>query len=228
MFCGRVVGENADRCGKLHGLTSQQTEIASFYVRDAHEQRESSQSNRGRVTGLALVMGGRSFSVSSSRVKRQIRVATEREVIASQRSGTHELSSDRGIRRWAIGLTSLSFTVLQSVCTLVMALSGVRMMIGLGALAAVAAGAKAPATGFHQDGVRIPMMVVAVLGACLNLCMIWRIRSLRSRPSSQWRQQPITRRRLWGERLQIILAVITLFLVLAEFLSHRYIFRLVG
>ena len=102
------------------------------------------------------------------------------------------------------------------------------MIIGLGALAAVAAGATAPAAGFHQDGVRIPMMILAVLGSCINLYMIWKIRFLRNRPSSQWRQQPITRRRLWGERVQITLAVITLFLVLAEFLSHRYIFRLVG
>jgi hypothetical protein len=68
----------------------------------------------------------------------QIRVATERAVIASQRSEIRELSSDRGVRRWAVGLTSLFFIALQSVCTLVMALSGVRLIIGLGALAAVA------------------------------------------------------------------------------------------
>ena len=109
-----------------------------------------------------------------------------------------------------------------------MALSGVRLVIGLGALAAVAAGAKGPATGFHQDAIRIPMMVLAVLGSCINLYMIWRIRSLRKRPSSQWRQQPISSRRLWGERVQITLAVVTLILVVAELLSHHYIFRLVG
>jgi len=180
------------------------------------------------VTGLAFVLGARISSVSSSRVKRQTRVATERAVIASQRSETHEVSSGRGIRRWAVGLTSLFFIVLQSVCTLAMALSGVRMIIGLGALAAVAAGAQAPATGFHQDAIRIPMMVLAVLGSCINLYMIWRIRSLRNRPSARWRQQPITRRRLWGERVQITLALVTLFLILAEFLSHHYVFRLVG
>ena len=157
-----------------------------------------------------------------------MRVATERKVIASPRSEALELSSDRGKRRWAVALASLSFIILQSVCTLLMALSVVRMIIGLGALAAVAAGARAPATGFHQDGVRIPMMVLAVLGSCINLYMIWRIRSLRSHPSSQWRQRPIMRQRLWGERIQITLAVVTLILVLAEFLSHHYIFRLVG
>jgi hypothetical protein len=167
------------------------------------------------------------FSVTLAGVKRHIGVATKRVEIASLRSETHEHSSDRGIRRWAVGLTSLFFIVLQSACTLVMALSGVRLIIGLGALAAVAAGAQATATGFHQDAIRIPMMALAVLGSCINLYMIWRIRSLRNRPSAQWRQQAITRRRLWGERVQITLAIVALFLVLAEFLSHRHIFGLV-
>jgi hypothetical protein len=108
-----------------------------------------------------------------------------------------------------------------------MALSGVRLIIGLGALAAVAEGAKGPATGLHQDAIRIPMMALAVLGSCINLYMIWRIRSLRKRPSSQWRQQPISSWRLWGERVQVTLAVVTLVLALAEFLSHHFIFRLV-
>jgi hypothetical protein len=155
-------------------------------------------------------------------------VAIERSVIALRRSETSEISSDRGVRRWAVGLTSLFFIVLQSVCTLVMALSGVRLVIGLGALAAVTAGAREPATGFHQGAIRIPMMVLAVLGSCVNLYIIWRIRSLRKRPSSQWRQQPISSRRLWGERVQLTLAIVTLVLVAAEFLSHHYIFRLVG
>jgi hypothetical protein len=136
------------------------------------------------VTRGAFSLSRLIFSVSSSRVKRQIRVVTERAVIASRRSDTAESFSDRGVRRWTVGLTSLFFIVLQSACALVMALSGVRLVIGLGTLAAVAAGAKGPATGFHQDAIRIPMMVLAVLGSCINLYMIWRIRSLRKRPSS--------------------------------------------
>jgi hypothetical protein len=176
---------------------------------------------------VAFVLGTLIFSVTSARVKRQIPVATEQVEIASLRSEIHEHSSDPGIRRWAVGLTSLFFIVLQSACTVVMALSGVRLIIGLGALAAVAAGAQGTATGFHQDAIRIPMMAFAVVGSCINLYMIWRIRTLRNRPSAQWRQQLITRRRLWGERVQITLAVVSLFLILAEFLSHHYIFGLV-
>lgn len=99
---------------------------------------------------------------------------------------------------------------------------------GTRALAAAAVGVKGPANGFHQDAIRIPMMILAVVGSVINLYMIWRIRSLRERASSQWRRQPVSPRRLWGERVQLTLAVVTLVLVLAEFLSHHYVYRLVG
>src|SRR5438477_11912532 len=87
--------------------------------------------------------------------------------------------------------SSLVFAILQSACTAVIAISGLRVAIGLGALAA-AAGIHAPAKGFHQDAVRIPMMLFALLGSLLNLFVIWKIRSLRSRPAAQWRQTPPT------------------------------------
>jgi hypothetical protein len=131
-------------------------------------------------------------------------------------------------RRWAFSLTSLFFIVIQSACSLVMAVSGLRVLIALGALAAVTAGAQAPPTGLHRDEIRIPMMILAVLGSLINLYVIWRIRSLRKRQSSQWRQQPISRKRIWGENTQIALAILTLILVAAELFAHLYIFRLVG
>jgi len=131
-------------------------------------------------------------------------------------------------RRWTLALTSLFFIALQSVCSFVIALSGVRVLIGLGALAAVTAGAQAPPTGLHRDAIRIPMLILAIAGSLINLYVIWRIRSLRNRPSAKWRQQPISRRRIWGENAQVALAVLTLLLVSLEFFSHLYIFRFVG
>lgn len=120
---------------------------------------------------------------------------------------------------WIVGVTSLLFIVLQSACTAVMAISGVRVIIGLGALAA-AAGVNSPATGFHSDAIRIPMMVLAVGGSAANLYVIWRIRSLRGRPSSQWRTQPVSAAKIRAERFQIALAVFTLVLVAAEYTTH--------
>jgi hypothetical protein len=122
-------------------------------------------------------------------------------------------------RSWIIAVSSFLFILLQSACTAAMAISGVRVLIGLGALAA-AAGLHRPASGFHTDAIRIPMMVLAVGGSIVNLYVIWRVRSLRSRPSSQWRVQPPTSRQKRSETFQIALAIITLVLVAAEYVTH--------
>ena len=116
------------------------------------------------------------------------------------------------------------FALLQSACTAVIAISGLRVAIGLSALAA-AAGIHAPARGFHQDAIRIPMMVLALLGALLNLYVVWKIRRLRSRPASQWRQQPVSKKKLNSERFQIALAILTLLLLASEWITHPLVHR---
>jgi hypothetical protein len=131
------------------------------------------------------------------------------------------LQTDRP-SRWLVSATSLFFVLVQSACTAVMAISGVRVVIGLGALAA-ASGLGRPAGGFHRDAIRIPMMLIAVLGSLINLYVVWRIRSLRSRPASQWRITAPSKRQLRSEGFQIALAVITLLLVLAEWITHRIV-----
>jgi hypothetical protein len=103
-----------------------------------------------------------------------------------------------------------------------MAISGVRVVIGLGALAA-AAGLNRPATGFHGDAIRIPMMLFAVVGSIVNLYVIWRIRSLRARPSAQWRVRSVTRKQKRAEFTQIVLTIVTLILVVAEWATHRIV-----
>jgi hypothetical protein len=121
--------------------------------------------------------------------------------------------------RWLVSATGLFFILVQSACTAVMAISGVRVIIGLGALAA-AAGLHRPAGGFHRDAIRIPMMIVAVAGSLVNLYVVWRIRSLRSRPSSQWRVAAPTTEKRRSENIQIALAIVTLLLVAAEYATH--------
>lgn len=120
--------------------------------------------------------------------------------------------------------SGIVFAVLQSACTAVIAISGVRVVIGLSALAA-AAGIHAPAHGFHQDAIRIPMMVLAFLGALINLFVIWKVRNLRSKPATQWRQQPVTKKKLNSERFQIALSVLTLLLLAAEWITHPLVHR---
>jgi hypothetical protein len=120
--------------------------------------------------------------------------------------------------------SSIVFAVLQSACTAVIAISGVRVAIGLSALAA-AAGIHAPGHGFHRDAIRIPMMTLALLGGILNLFVIWKVRNLRSKPAAQWRQQPVTKKKLNSERFQIALSVLTLLLLAAEWITHPLVHR---
>jgi hypothetical protein len=120
--------------------------------------------------------------------------------------------------RW-ISWSSFVFALLQSLCTAVFAISGVRVLIGLGALAA-AAGTDAPARGWHQDAIRIPMMLLALAGTFVNLYVLWRVRRLRNRPAAQWRVQPPTAKERRSERWQLFLAVVTLVLLAAEWWTH--------
>lgn len=69
------------------------------------------------------------------------------------------------------------------------------------------------------------MMTLAALGSLLNLYVIWKIRKLRSNPASQWRQKPVAAAKLQTERIQIALAVVTLLLVAAEWVTHPMVHR---
>jgi hypothetical protein len=57
------------------------------------------------------------------------------------------------------------------------------------------------------------MELLAIAGTAMNLYLIWRIRSLRSRPSSQWRVEPVAPVKKRAEAIQIALAILTLLLV---------------
>jgi hypothetical protein len=151
------------------------------------------------------------------------------EQIASPENLTHkEVSHDSAdsllSRLRLLGWSGILFAILQSACTAVIAISGIRVAIGLSALLA-AAGIQAPAKGFHQDAIRIPMMLLALFGSLINLFVVWKIRHLRSKPASQWRKQPLTRSKLNSERLQIALSILTLILLTAEWITHPMIHR---
>lgn len=123
---------------------------------------------------------------------------------------------------WFVSLTSFCFVLLQSACTAVMAISGLRLLIGVGSLAAAASGVKF-LIAIHSDAIRIPMLFVAVVGSLLNLFVIWRIRSLRARPSSSWRVAPITPEVKRAERIQILIAALSLVLACVESAIHIHL-----
>lgn len=119
---------------------------------------------------------------------------------------------------------SVLLALLQSLCTAVLTISGIRVAIGLSALAA-ASGIYAPAKGWHQDAIRIPVLIIATLGAVVNLGVIAWIRHLRNRPSAQWRRRERTAKEKRSERLQVILALVTLILVGLETWTHPMVHR---
>lgn len=125
--------------------------------------------------------------------------------------------------RW-LNWSGLVIAVLQSACTAVMVISGVRVVIGLTALSA-AAGLHTPAHGFHADIIRVPMMAIALIGSVLNLYVIWKVRRLRNRQSAQWRQKPVSSKKKRSERFQIVLSLLTLVLLAAEWITHPLVHR---
>jgi|SRR5450755_914697 hypothetical protein len=133
-------------------------------------------------------------------------------------------ATENSARVRLLSWSSLVIALLQSACAAVIAISGIRVAIGLTALAA-AAGFDTPAKGFHSDAIRIPMMTVALGGSLLNLYLVWHIRRLRNRPAAQWRRAPLTAKKLASERLQIVLSVVTLLLLATEWITHPMIHR---
>jgi hypothetical protein len=125
-------------------------------------------------------------------------------------------------RSLAVGLTSLFFILLQSACTAFFAISGLRLLIGLGSLAAAATGLKF-LEALHGATFRIPMETLAVVGSVVNLVAVRRVRRLRARSASQWRTRPATAKQLRSESWQIGLAIVTLLLVAVEWGFHIYL-----
>ena len=128
-------------------------------------------------------------------------------------------------RSWtAVGGAGLIVAIAQSLCTAVLTISGIRVAIGLSALAA-ASGIYAPAEGFHQDAIRIPMLILATVGAIVNLVVLAWIRHLRSRPSAQWRRRELSAKEKRSEKLQVAMAILTLILVGLETWTHPMVHR---
>jgi len=115
--------------------------------------------------------------------------------------------------------SSFLLAFLQSVCSAFIALHGVRLLIGIGAVV-LASGAWHFAEQLHTDAIRIPMMLIALVGSLLNLLALWQVRRLRRRSASAWRQQPLTPSKRRNEAIQLALSVVTLLLLFAEEIAH--------
>jgi len=120
--------------------------------------------------------------------------------------------------------SGIVFAILQSACSAFIALSGIRLLVGVGALA-FAAGALRFADRIHLDVVRLPMLFLALLGSVLNLLALRRVWSLRRRTASAWRQHPVPEKKRRAERLQFAISVLTILILAAESAAHYHLFH---
>ena len=120
--------------------------------------------------------------------------------------------------RW-LGWSSLFLAIIQSVCTVFVALSGLRLLLGAAAFGA-AIGAMKVAERIHVDAVRIPMLLFALVGAVFNLVALCQVRRLRGRAASAWRQKTVSRSKFASEGVQLALSVLTLILLAVESFYH--------
>ncbi len=127
----------------------------------------------------------------------------------------------KGMR--ALTGASLILALLQSLCTAILTINGIRLAIGLTALAATSIAI--PLLSFHRDALRIPMLALATTGAIVNLLVLAWIWYLRSQPSAQWRKRELTSKEKRSELLQVALSILTLILVALESWSHVIIHR---
>jgi len=119
-----------------------------------------------------------------------------------------------------VGWSSLFFAIVQSVCTVFVALSGLRLLLGAAAFSAAIGAMKVVDDRIHVDAFRVPMVMFALVGAVFNLVALWQVRRLRGRAASAWRQKSISRNRFASERVQWILSVLTLALLALETFYH--------
>lgn len=121
--------------------------------------------------------------------------------------------------RW-VGWSSLFLAIVQSVCTIFVALSGLRLLLGAAAFGAAIGVMKIADERIHIDAVRIPMVIFALVGAVFNLVALWQVRRLRRRSASAWRQKTVSRSKFASERVQVALSVLTLILLAVESFYH--------
>lgn len=112
--------------------------------------------------------------------------------------------------------TTLIISIIEAVCVFSVAAAKTGLVLGAAATAL---------TGWtlslHQDVIRIPLLLIAMAGAFINLYLLWKAHRLRTAPSAAWRRRPLTTRERWRIALVFSLAVATLVLGMTETYLHR-------
>ena len=125
-----------------------------------------------------------------------------------------------GVRGSILGWSSLFLAALESLCVAAVALSGVRVLLGLSSFIAVTAAG--PAHGFHREGLRVPILWISGAIAAVNLLLLWNENRIRNNPAAAWRMQPLTSKQRRQRWIQIVTSVAALLLIVAEVVTHPW------
>ena len=115
-------------------------------------------------------------------------------------------------RSWTV----LILAFIEAVC--VFSVAAAKAGIVLGSAAAALMGWS---LALHRDAIRIPVLLVAIVGAGINLYLIGKRWRLRNSPAAAWRKRPLTRRERLKIGLVLGLSVLTLVVALSEIYFHR-------
>lgn len=131
-------------------------------------------------------------------------------------------SNNSSFRSWdarrVLTVGSFGLAAVQAVCVAAVFVSGVSTALGFSTL--IAATAAGPATGFHANRFRIPMLALAGVGAVVNLFLFWNAERIRRNPAARWRQRPLTRNQRLEKWIQLSASVLTLLLIAGELIAH--------
>ena len=119
------------------------------------------------------------------------------------------------VRMAAISIGALAMAMVEAACAFLILVNGISALLGTSALAA-AGGASA----LHSDLIRYPLLVLATLGAALNLFSLANAARLRNSPAASWRKKSLTRKQKIRNALVASASILTLIIVAGELWAH--------
>jgi hypothetical protein len=130
----------------------------------------------------------------------------------SANHGEAELDQIPMKRSWG----ALALATVEAVCVFYVGASQAGILVG-----SFAAGFLGVANFIHRDIVRVPILIVAVVGAALNLYLVWNAQRLRNAAAAAWRKRPLTGRERWRIGMVVALSLVTFAIAAWEILLHR-------
>jgi sterol desaturase/sphingolipid hydroxylase (fatty acid hydroxylase superfamily) len=104
----------------------------------------------------------------------------------------------------------------EAVCVFYVGAAQAGLLVG-----SFAAGALGVANFIHREIFRVPILLAAIVGAALNLYLMWNAQRLRNAPAAAWRKRPLTGRERWRIGLVLGLSLATFAIAAGEIVLHR-------